>query len=433
MIRVETQTRRRRAPRVGLIVAGVVAALVPALAHARPGDGIKMGPGRLKLGLDFETRYDSQAGIGTFGVQESPGDLLGVARAVAQLDIKAPTANVNLSGGLGWNQYLGITTPATRGLSFLGANVAGGVFFNPAGRVGFDLTTSLDRSDRVSNPVFGLGVLGLRNTNKARLRFRPGGGALELGASYEFAADVYSRQALPSEPGAPSGLCASDPTCNPDLAAAFNSLGHRAGVDLKWRFLPKTGLTLEADYGRRDYSWGSEFFSNASVRPIRALAGFGTLLTTRLSFALRAGYQGLLFPNGELPTVHSWLGQAELGYRLTETFQLKAGFDRSFTPVGTALAFYVDNRAYAELTAQFSRLVLTARTSADFIGYGGASTRRDTAFGGQVRADLHATNWLRFMLGGGWSLRSTSGVPEAQEAAYDYARWEMIAGVGTLF
>lgn len=407
-------------------------ALAPWPASARPGDGIKMGPGRLKLGVELETRFDSQAGTGAYTTVDSPGDLLGVGRGVFQLDAKGQNTTVNLAGGLDWNQYLGLVARGTRGLSFLGADLAGGVYVNPSGKVGLDLTTRLHRSDRVTNPVFGLGVLGLTNENQARVRFRPGGGAIELGASYRFTADIYARQALPNDPRAPSGLCSADPSCNPDLAAAYNTLGHRVGVDAKWRFLPKTGLTLEADYGRNDYTWGSEFTTNVGARPIRALAGFGTLLTTRLSFALRAGYQGMIFVNDALPMLHSWLGQAELGYRLTETFQLKGGFDRSFTPVGGAHVYYVDNRIYGELSTQLSRLVLTARTSVDLIGYGGGA-RSDLALTGQLRADLHATNWLRFMLGAGGSARAVSGVAKSADSAYDYGRWELIAGVGTLF
>lgn len=418
----------------GAAVACLMLCVAPLAASARPGDGIKMGPGRLKLGVEMETRYDSQAGTGVYTTSQNPGDLLWVSRAVLQLDAKGQTTTVNLAGGLDWNQYLGLVARGTRGLSFLGANLAGGVHVNPAGRVGLDLTTSLQRSDRVTNPVFGLGVLGLTNENKARVRFRPGGGAIELGASYQFSADIYARQALPGDPSAPSGLCSTDPSCNPDLAAAYNTLGHRVGVDAKWRFLPKTGLTLEADYGRNDYTWGTEFLDgNTGARPIRALAGFGTLLTTRLSFAVRGGYQGMMFAGDRLPMVHSWLGQAELGYRLTETFQLRGGFDRSFTPVGGDQVYFVDNRGYGELKAQFSRLVLTARASVDLIGYGNGSTRSDLAFSGQVRADLHATNWLRFMLGAGASTRGVSGVAQPADSAYDYARWELIAGLGTLF
>lgn len=407
--------------------------LVPVMSEARAGDGLKMGPGRLKLGVEVETRYDSQAGTGIYGNLRNPGDLIGVARAVAQLDVEGSSTRVNLAGGIDWNEYLGLSTSATKGLSFLGATLKGGVFFNPAGRVSLELTTDLDRSDRVNNPVFGLGVLGLRNVNRARLRFRPGGGALELGTFYEFAADLYTRQAVPKDPRNPSGLCASDPTCNPDMAAAFNALNHRVGVDLKWRFLPKTGLTLEADYGRRDYAYGSEFFPSTGARPIRALAGIGTLLTTRLSFAVRGGYQGMLFTEEVVPTVHSWLGQAELGYRLTQTFQVRIGFDRSFTPVTSALVYYIDNRGYAEFQAQFSRLVVTAKASGDLISYGAGSARTDLAFTGSLRGEFHAANWLKFMLGAGLSSRAVSSAGAPIEAAYDYSRWELIAGIGTLF
>lgn len=391
-----------------------------------------MGPGRLKLGVDLETRYDSEAGRGHYGALMDPGDAVGLLRVVALLDADTPSTRVNLSGGLGWNHYFGAFTSATSGLSFLEAKILGGVAFNPKGKLGVDLTTNLDRSDQIANPVFGLGVLGLRNTTRARLRYRPGGGTLDMGAFYEFAADIYSRHVLPTDPRSASGLCSSDPTCNPDLAAAFNTLGHKVGVDAKWRFLPKTGLSLEVDYGTRDYTYGTEFIANASTQPLRALAGFGTLLTTRLSFSFRAGYQALFYTAEAIPSVHSWLGQAELGYRLTETFQVTAGYDRTFTPVGTALLFYVDDRGYVDFKAQFSRLVLQARLQGDLISYGGGP-RTDLAFAATAGAEYHLTNWLRFMLGGAVYARGVSNIPQSADSAYDYTRWEAKAGVGTLF
>lgn len=428
---------RQHKPRLRIWLAFVVALLlVPVAAAARPGDGIRMGPGRLRLGLEVETRYDSQAGSGIYGNTTNPADGILVARGSLRLDVPGQKFRANLAGGVDWNNYLGLFTPATggvSGLSFLGVNLSGGLNVNPEGRGGFDATIGLSRSDRVTNPVFGLGVLGLRATPSVRGRYRPGGGALEFGLSYQFTADIYSRQTLPDD-GKNSKLCTAVAECNPDLAAAFNALTNRVGFDAKWRFLQKTGLTFEADYGLRSYMHGREFIAqNEPAQPLRAVLGFGTLLTTRTTFSLRAGYQGMFFETAALPSLHTWIGQLELGYRLTETLQTRGGFLRSFDPVGGSLIYFGNNRLYWDMRAQFSRLVLTAQASVDLVGYGGTSLREDLAFNVGGRGEYNLTNWLRFVLGAGVSTRQVDGVVSTGVSSFTYSRWEITAGVATLF
>jgi hypothetical protein len=420
------------------VLVAAALALVPALAAAKPGDGLRLGPGRLKLGAELDGRWDSFVGAGQFGlindtrVVKDPGDGIGRARGVFSFDLPGQAFRANFSGLADWNQYLGLVAN-TRTLSFFGANLAGGMQVNPNGHVSFELSENLSRSDRAVNPVFGLGVIALNNATQARLRFRPGGGAIEAGLSYNFGLQVFSPQVFLGR-GEPSLIGCPNEACNPDLAAAFNSMDNGIGADVKWRFLPKTGVTLEANYGFRTYLFGNEFVPNVPAQPLRIVGGFGTLLNTRLSFAIRGGYQAMFFQNLPDETLHTWLGQAELGFRLTETFQLRGGFQRHFEPVGGTARYFGTNRVYLEFKGQFQRLVLTALGSVDVITFG--NDREDLALALGGRAEYHLNGWLRLTAAlSAISRTSTLGNFEFErgQALFSFTRWEASTGVATLF
>lgn len=421
--------------RLGLWLAAAMAAigaLLPTPAEARLGDGLKVGPGRLHLGVEAEARYDSLVGAGAFGVDNganelNPGDGIGRLRGTFLLDVPGQNVKINFNGVLDWNQYLGLFVN-TSALSYIGASVTGGVSFNPSGALGLDLTETFSRSDRSSNPVFGVGVIGLNNGTRARVRWRPGGGAIETGLAYDFGADIFSPQVTPA--GGATGICAQDPSCNPDQAAAFNALSHRFTLDGKWRVLPKTGFSLETSYGFRSYLFGTEYIANVGVSPLRAMLGFGTLVSTRFSFSVKGGYQGMFFDNVAVTPVHSWIGQAELGFRLTETFQLRGGFIRSFEPVGGVSHYFNDNRFYVDFRAQFSRLLLSALGSVDVIGFGDG--RADFVASVGTRAEYNVSDWFR-ITGGLAYMNRVSNESESGESKYTFDRFEISAGLATLF
>lgn len=398
---------------------------------------MRVGPGRLKLGVETDTRYDSRVGTGIFGGQfgpdpnnPNPADAIARGRGVLDLNVPGTRYKVQARGGLEWNQYLGLVT-GTQPLSFFGADLDARAVLNPHGKVALELSENFIRSDRTFNPLFGLGVIGLHNDAKARMRFKPGGGALELGTFYEFRADVYTPQVRPLIAGG-TGRCLEQDSCNPDLAAAFNAFTHRVGADARWRFLPKTGLILEADYGSRSYPYEREFVANTPTRPLRAMAGIGTLLSSRWSFLLKGGYMGLFFNEEEdLPTWHDWIGQAEVGLRLTETFHSRLGVRRGLEPVGGAAIFFGENRLYWDFNAQFSRMVVTAQASANLIGFGRVP-RTDLNVVAALRLEYHATRWLRLTAMAA-SFNRFAGVADTQETAFSFNREEISVGLATLF
>lgn len=426
-------TRRGVGGAMALVAALVVALPVP--AAAKLGDGLKVGPGRLRLGIDAEGRYDSMVGAGSFGIlgggdsSANPGDGVGKLRGNLNLDVPGQNYKLTLTGGVDWNQYFGLFVN-TSALSFLGANGAFGLNVNPNGAVGFELTDGFSRSDRTTNPIFGLGVISLSNNLRGRLRLKPGGGALEGGLSFDYIADRFTPQASLADDSGATGVGAcpgNDPTCDPTKARVYNADTLRFGIDGKWRLLPKTGITFESTFALRSYPNADPSVTNVPATPLRALLGFGTLLTTRLSFNVKAGYQGMFFSDTAVAALHTWLAQGELGYRLTETLQLRGGYVRSFDPVGGQLIYFGNNRIFGDFRAQFSRLVLAAGASFDVISFGGV-LRQDVAFAVNGRADYNVTDWMR--VGGGLAFNTRSS---SSGAVLPYSRWEASFGVGTLF
>jgi hypothetical protein len=431
-------------------MAGVAAAVAlvvvaaPSVAWASLGDGIPVGPARLHLGVELDGRYESQAGAGIYsggasGTVQDPGDGVGVVKGVVAMEGKSESFKLDLLGAFDWNQYAGLLG-ATQSLSYFGSNVTGALMTNPDGAFGFDVTENFVRSDRSVNPVFGLGIIGLTNTTKVRARFRPGGGAIEFGLGGEFGLAAYSPQ-ISAANGANYQACNGLASCDPGLAAAYNGTTFRANFDAKWRFLPKTGITFDASIGTVLYTYGvgsASFNSvpNQNAMPYSAMLGFGTLLSTRFSFAVKAGYQGITFAQDVQANTGAAVGLAEIGFRFTESSSIRLGFQRNIEPVGGIEHWFGDNRIYLETTLQpTAAFSLYGLASVDLIGYG-TSPRTDTAVSASFRGEYAMLKWLKLVGAVGLTTRAASnyGTLDAMQAqAFNYTRADVTFGVQALF
>jgi len=407
----------------GFFACALVLALVGAAptAAAKLGDGLKMGPGRLRLGVELEGRFDSlvvnvQSSTGT----TPAGDVITKPRLAAALELPGQSLRANVNASVDWNQYLGALGADTRTLSFLGANLAGTLVFNPNTPFSVEIGEALQRTDRTSNPVYAVGVLGIHNETSLRARLRPGGGALDLAAGYVFIADIFSNQ-----------VSITEGNVSIAKAEAGNAYANRVELLGRWRFLPKTGLILDIQGGQRGYF--QSVAGNSGAFPVRAMLGLGTLLTTRLTFALKGGYDGI-FLSGQ-SSVQTWAAAADLGWLLTETFQVRLGFQRLTEPVALYGA-YGDMRGFLLFRAQLNRVVLTADASADFIEYAG-SGRQDQSIAVNVRGEYNVNDWLRFYAAVAISTRGVKGdTQEATSGSKDFGnlnRQEISVGVATLF
>ncbi len=416
--------------RLASLVAWGLLLAAPA-ASARPGTGARTEAGRLRLGLELGGKWDSMAVAGLAGTlgggtARSPGDGIGLARGRLSLDSAGPRTRLKLSGNVDWNRYLGLVAN-TSAFSFIGAELDGVLDWTPGAHGGVTVLETLRRSDRLASPVFTVGVLGLTNTARARAYARPGGGALELGGGVETVVDVYAPQVTPGGSDRYRD-CGEDPLCNPLLAAAYNALLGRAFLDAKWRVFPKSGFTAEASYARRTYIYGSYVANTAALRPVRALVGFETLLSTRTSFAVKGGYGGLAFEDGRA-MLHDWLAQAEGGYQLNETFSLRGGWLRNNEPVAGANLYYRSVRSYAQGSARLARVTLTGQGAVDLVSYGG-SARQDRNLSATGSAEWRTTDWFTLALRGSVTARDIAGV---SPAVTPFTRWDLGLGAGVWF
>ena len=401
-------------------------------ASAALGDGLEIGPGRLHLGVDLNLRYDTAAAAG-FSSSGSNGDLFLMAGGKFQLDVNSDNVFVNFGGAVDWNQYLGVITN-DRVLSFVSATAKGEVDINKNRPIGLDITEYFGRSDQTTNPVFGLGVIALTDMTKLRLRFRPGGGAIEVGLSGEFDAGVYNAQ-VPAPAGS-AVVCANNPSCNPNLASAFDSVQIRGGLDGWWRFLPKTGILFELLAARQIYTTNASSIGDLDATTVLANIGFGTLITTRLSFSVKVGYDGLFFAKGNVAYTKVPIdGQAEFGYKFTDAIFARVGYQRLFTPVGGADVWYGDDRIYLEMTYRAaSYLSFNLGGTADFLAFG--TGRSDQAYGGTLTGDWMAMAWLHITAGIFASDRQSTGEPGvalSSVSEYTYNRYIFNLGAYALF
>lgn len=339
----------------GVVVLGLLAALLPAGGQAEP-NGLKVGEGRVHPYFDLVQSYDSAAGYFSVGQGRTPtlsGELVTHFRPGFRLELANPNTLVDLSGNVDYVLYTGLVTPGSQSASRLQGEANIGAAFNKSGPVEVQLSDRLIRSDRTHNPSVAVGALSLFNEAKLALPIRPGGGALEISPSATFSFELFDTFSAQLPPGCP----ASSPGCDPQALAANNYTNLGAGLEGRWRFLPKTALVLGASYDWRGYSGGQ-------AQLLRATAGLAGLLSPKVTTVLRAGYSQD-FAGGAATVV----GQAEVGYLMSETASLRLGYLRTLNPVAI-YGVFGDDRGY--LDSRFllgGKLTLLASAAFDFLTY----------------------------------------------------------------
>jgi hypothetical protein len=346
-------------------------------AHAAA-NGFKFGDGRVHPFFEFESRYDTAAILNKTGA--GIADLILHFRPGLKLEMPSPKFSVNLDGNVDYLLYTGVVSPSTRDYSRLQGEANLDLGINRAGQFGFDLGDHFMRTDRVTDPTVASGVLSLYNEARAQVNLRPSGGALDLEPNYHLTTEWFS----PSTGGSSTATSSAD------------YLTHTFALNGRWKFLPKTAITVDGAFGMRNYLTAGAV-SNKPLNTLKVTAGLAGLLSTHLSTVLKAGW-GHDFSQNSFKTVPV-IGQAELGYIISQSGLIKAGFVRTFEPVAGSRVSYTDNRVYLEGRVLLGgRLTLRASGSLDFIGYnvGGGS---GTSLSGDVGVDVEVVQWLNVSAG----------------------------------
>jgi hypothetical protein len=177
---------------------------------------------------------------------------------------------------------------------------------------------------------------------------RPGGGALEFLAGYDFTATLLD-----------------------DLGSA-NRIDNTGNASAVWRFTPRTRVNVSASAGYSKYINQTGTTALVDSIPVSATAGFDGLITARLSLTASVGYGGR-FQQGSgaaLRDFSSIIGNAALTWFIS-------GQDANDGPVSANLAlgyqrrsapslfgnFFISDRGYLALNSVFSKRVAASVTA----------------------------------------------------------------------
>ena len=368
------------------LLVSIVAVAVLGVAGAAwgRGDGIKAGEGRMHPSLDLDLAFDTNPGYFRDGDALKAYDLVLRIRPGITLSFPSDTVSFELNGKVGYDRYFGVQYKNTSDLSSVVGEADLKLGFNPNGVFSFFIE---DVFSRTGDPRYtSLSGKFNRTDNEAKAHFqiKPGGGALMFDLAYGFFIDWFD---------ATSG----------DDTTALSSYAHRAYFSGKWKFLPKTAVTVDFDADIRRYpNTYDDGTRNMDVNAIRATVGMLGQITPAMSVVVKAGYGDTL-----LPTVtgydgsdyRSVIGQVELTFQPGTTF-IQLGYSRNFQPV-VLFAYFGQDRVYARFKQQIAgKLTLAADVGFDILGYGQSMNAADTQdrldylISGSASVEYFILDWL---------------------------------------
>jgi hypothetical protein len=298
----------------------------------------------------------------------------------------------NVDTNLEWIQYLS-SNQAIRDESDLGIGFLGNVAFNPGGSLELDLRDGFVRNVSPGQQVRENADRD-RNEATATLHFRPGGGAIDTYLQYAFVVDVFEAKIIDYN----------------------DRISHTGAVGVKWQWLPRTQLMLEASYG---YVQPSNTDLKPTSSPLRIWAGISTLFTPVFGVIARGGYGAGNYSAGE--DVKTYLALVELRYAIGPAIRTAVGWSHDFADalIGN---FYLDHAFYANAGMQLGgRWQIRARGEVRFREYGNIMDELGLQFCGDascgkfrkdvlprldVNLDFQVTPWL--VAGAAYSFQADS-------------------------
>lgn len=293
------------------MVAACIIAGASSAASASPGNGIRLGgtDGRVHPFLDYETRYDSNASYDSSG--QEIGDVLMHIRPGLELKVPSDIAVVEFSGALDWTQYMGIQGETTN-LSKLYSDAGMAALLNPRGAVSIRIDDDFRRQVSTSSLALARAVISNSNALTLSLPWKPGGGALVLTARGQWLLESYQPYYRSEDV---SGL-------------GFNEF--RTGLDVQWKFLPRTSATFGGGFFSRLPNGSSS--PGAPDRPdktsgVDAMVGVNGLVTPHVGVSIKAGYGGT-FKSGD--SFSTFLADIGAEWLPIEGASLRVGYSRGF-------------------------------------------------------------------------------------------------------
>ncbi len=337
------------------LTAAVFAAttLFSAVTYAQAeGQGVNAGGIVLHPGIAGEFGYDSNYfqrsdDEGTPTVQDEPvidvlrfrlTPSLSLETAAEQPGGAPPKATISASLSASYNEFIPLdsaTSDEVRDQRHVSAAAGFNLDVLPKGEYGVDFLANFVRLIEPSNSPDTSNAFD-RDTLRfgAGFNWRPGGGLFNWRLGYEGRVTFFEKNAF----------------------EAFNNVEHYAKTRGRWRFLPRTALMFDAEYGFINYTNAS---TQADSNPVRAKVGLNGLITYHMALLAMVGW-GASFYEGAGPEYDSLLAQVELKWFLQPKPTLEStsapvglssvavGFTRDF--INSYLAnYFTRNRAYLGL------------------------------------------------------------------------------------
>ncbi len=314
---------------LGRIALGLLLAGLALPGRADFGDGIRIGgsDGVLHPFVEAELLYDTNV-LYSYTNNVVP-DLVLHVRPGLSINVPGDAVSVDFRGVLDRAQYFGLSQTTTTDLSAWYADVSLDVGINRKGALGLELKDQFTRNDQPA--VYSLLTGAIADTNDLALQipWRPGAGALSLTLGGDWLTEAF-------EPFFPGQFCGSTSTsvvCNSSTLSqlGFNKL--TGGLELAWRFLPRTSVVVKGSYF--GYVPNSLDYNVASTG-LKGLAGLSGLVTTHLAATLEGGYGETLSVSTHAPlagtgisrlsNLQTWLAIASVEWLPSEGSGVKLGY-----------------------------------------------------------------------------------------------------------
>jgi hypothetical protein len=266
------------------------------------------------------------------------------------------------------------------------------------------------RSASTQAMTLGTAVITNSNTLTVQVPWRPGGGALVTTAYGTWLLNTY-------EPFQKSTLCPGNtPSCDTALLAQLGYGEVTAGVDARWKFLPRTAILLQGEYFVHLPENTAYADDGSGMRLWTGLAG---LFGAHIAGTVKAGY-GDTFGSFGVP-FNTWLANVEAEWLPVETTSLKGGYIHDYGADPGKNSLYDTHRVYAGAhTLLEGRYTIGATASWEHRKYVQLSGTSADLLTIEPSAEAEVTRWLRAAIGYVFTNR-TSSFPAGTPALPGYA------------
>lgn len=288
--------------------------LAASTAQADAGDGIRTENLQLVPALQLSGAYDSNvfrtadAEAGR-AIESAPTTTVEPSLSLQTIDPQ--TFGFKLDGAVRWEQYFSDQT-ALENQSGLSTEVNAAGHLNPKGDVSLEIEDFFSRTNEPPNFASGDPINRIFNRAGATVGIHPGARILNAYLSYDW--KIYRHE--------------------PAYLEDLDRMAHDFTAKGQWKFLPKTSVIVQGDWGIIDYEEEADpdgVVTAIDSQPLRAKGGLSGLITRRLSAQVLAGYGNSMHEEG--PSFSGPIGQAQLGYsfgRLSLKNKLMLGYKRGF-------------------------------------------------------------------------------------------------------